>query len=149
MYENVFEKEEYHAPEPIKTLMKLLLKNEYDYITGALPSTGKSSIGNWHRDIYSLFDDEKIDISLPDFYFTLLIPLVEVNHENGATEFIKKSHKYVYDDIGDFEKFWPSAQPGDLVLFNGKVFHRGRENLSDSDRPVLYIVYKKKWFNDY
>lgn len=54
----------------------------------------KAEVGHWHRDIYSLFDDEQIDISLPDWYFTLLIPLVPVNAVNGATEFILKSHKY-------------------------------------------------------
>ena len=146
-----FVEEEFFAPQIVKELMEKYLVADYDHKVGALPSVGKSDAGPWHRDIYSLFDNEQIDVSLPDFYFTLLIPLVPVNQENGATEFILGSHKQAFSDVekNNLPHSQPDAQPGDLVLFNGKILHRGRENLSDAERPVLYIVYKKKWYNDY
>jgi hypothetical protein len=49
--------------------------------------------GTWHRDAYSLFDDETLDLKLPTFYLTVLIPLVDVLPGDSTTEFIVGSHK--------------------------------------------------------
>jgi hypothetical protein len=49
--------------------------------------------GTWHRDAYSLFDDESLDLKLPTFYLTVLIPLVDVLPGDSTTEFIVGSHK--------------------------------------------------------
>lgn len=44
----------------------------------------------------------------------------------------------------------PSAvEPGSLILFDGRVFHRGGTNETDDERSVLYMTLTKKWYDDY
>ena len=40
------------------------------------------------------------------------------------------------------------AEPGDVILFNGKILHRGRANVSDQGRGVLYVSHTKRWYDD-
>jgi ectoine hydroxylase-related dioxygenase (phytanoyl-CoA dioxygenase family) len=40
------------------------------------------------------------------------------------------------------------AKPGDVILFNGKILHRGRANVSDKSRGVLYVSHTKRWYDD-
>ena len=35
---------------------------------------------------------------------------------------------------------------GDAIIFDGRIFHRGRENISNSERPVLYNVIHRDWY---
>jgi ectoine hydroxylase-related dioxygenase (phytanoyl-CoA dioxygenase family) len=122
-----------------------LLKSDYISYAGSLPSIPNSKDGSWHRDVYSLFDDEELETTLPVFYITVLIPLVDIDASNGATEFIVGSHrggksgKRIVVQVGS----------GSAIVCNGMVYHRGRANKSDKERHMLYIVYCKKWYNDY
>ena len=52
---------------------------------GALTTTGRCADGGWHRDPGSLFDDEALDLAMPDFYVTMLVPLGPTGASNGAT----------------------------------------------------------------
>ena len=47
----------------------------------------------------TLFEDEKLDMALPDFYCTMLIPLDVTTAENGPTEFILGSHRMTVEDV--------------------------------------------------
>ena len=37
---------------------------------------------------------------------------------------------------------------GSALFFNGKTNHRGSANKSKEDRPVVYQVFHKMWYND-
>jgi len=37
---------------------------------------------------------------------------------------------------------------GSALLFNGKCNHRGKKNNSNRNRPCIYNVYHKTWYND-
>jgi ectoine hydroxylase-related dioxygenase (phytanoyl-CoA dioxygenase family) len=37
---------------------------------------------------------------------------------------------------------------GNALVFNGKINHRGTANGSNADRPVIYRVFHKQWYND-
>ena len=64
----------------VMSLAWRLLKCDWTHYCGALPSysahtSGGSEFGPWHRDTYSLFQNEEQDAALPPFYLTLIVPL--------------------------------------------------------------------------
>ena len=154
MDQDVFASEHFQNQEPVRTLMNRLLAPDFTHMSGALPSMSSSANGPWHRDTYPLFSNDDhgyVTTGLPEFYYTILIPLVKLTKENGTTEFIVGSHKKTYQQAvsENLPHFQADVEPGSVIVFNGKIYHRGRENKTDVDRPVLYQVYHKKWYNDY
>lgn len=159
----------------INYIMKKLLKNEYNSYLGGLPMLGDSKhhqnrTGKWHRDAYSLFDNETLDMTLPPFYYTILIPLFTMQVRHGRnTEFILGSHRVNLAEQNitnaDELSIWCSTQPtiklnckrGDVCIFHGYTIHRGIESNNEDmnlnkkynqDSGLLYAVYKKNWYND-
>ncbi|MBX9836841.1 MAG: phytanoyl-CoA dioxygenase family protein [Silvanigrellaceae bacterium] len=155
----IFSSNEFLNPDPIQTLMKLKLKSQYSQHAGAVPAVPNSDNGPWHRDIYPFFDngesingnyDDSIEVKImPPFYFTLLIPLEKMLPNNGSTEFILSSHKSSYEESINLPRFQTEVEAGSVILFDGRIFHRGRENQSLQPRMVLYQVFHKNWYNDY
>ena len=85
---------------------------------------------------------------------TVFIPLVDLTMEKGPTQFLPGSQygggvELCRGDtpVGEFGTS-PLLQRGDLVMFDYMVMHRGTSNVSDSNRPMMYIVYAKQGFND-
>jgi len=76
---------------------------------GALPTKNtQGAPGRWHRDQYSLFEDENLDLTLPCFYLTLIVPLVDLSDpvQGGGTEFVVGSHKmnFTADGVTNADK---------------------------------------------
>lgn len=146
----IFGDPNFHAPPAIAELARRLLRTDYAHYVGAVPSREKSDVGFWHRDTYSFFDDESIDMSVPPFYLTVLVPLNEITEELGPTQLRLGSHRCTLEEA---EKC-PLAvacpmQPGDALVFDGRCVHRGLANGSSELRRMLYVVWHKKWYNDY
>jgi len=145
----------------ILAIVESQLKQEYIHYLGGLPieSDGASvANGIWHRDSYSLFDDDIIDIALPPWYMTVLVALDDI--EDGGTEFILGSHKVsllaqgITDSTGLQQ--WATTQKtasiklkrGDVCIFNGLTIHRGQaQNLTE--RHLIYAVFNKNWYSEY
>jgi ectoine hydroxylase-related dioxygenase (phytanoyl-CoA dioxygenase family) len=119
------------------------------------------SYGKWHRDTPSLFschgknskekdlcDSDYKNICLPDYYFTVFIPLINVTIENGATEIIPGSHKLSVHDSRFIAKSYLTANRGDAVIMNGKLLHRSTPNLNHMNRDVIYMVYAPVWLDE-
>ena len=118
--------------------------------------------GYWHRDAYSLFNNEKVDLSLPPFYYTMLIPLDHVNAYSGGTEFILGSHKTNLSKMNiktnkqlcewinknNDIQYAPELNIGDICIFHGYTIHRGLFNHTNTNRNMIYCVFKKNWYND-
>jgi hypothetical protein len=141
----IFRSKRFLENTTIKHIVNNTIKTNYISYAGSLPSVPNSKDGSWHRDVYSLFEDEKLETSLPVFYLTVLIPLVDIDANNGATEFIVGSHKGGKSG----KRVIVEAKSGSAIICNGMVYHRGRANKSNTERHMLYIVYCKKWYNDY
>lgn len=136
----------FRYPHPVRELVERMLKTDYADMVGSLPSNAKSNTGRWHRDIGSLFEEEAIDASLPPIYLTMLIPLVDLTAENGATELKLGSHKLPFEE-GMKQPSWHAvSSPGSVVLFDARVVHRGGPNLTDDPRHVLYMTFIKRWW---
>lgn len=141
-------------PHPIlEELMTKLMGGEFTSYSGVIHSMIGSEDQYWHRDTNTL-DNVGSDgaqlVLLDDFYFTVLIPIkVPFTEANGTTEFVAGSHRLSAKESAACEKAQLEVPLGSALVFNGKIIHRGRANQSSEDRPVLYIVYHKKWYNDH
>ncbi len=115
--------------------------------TGTLPTFPGASGGPWHRDVNELFLNEALDLSLPDYYFNLLVPLNSISTDNG-TEFALGSHKALQVDVNALPRGVAAAEPGDIILFNGKTVHRGRPNTSPGAgmRSLVFSVFTARWY---
>jgi len=141
----------FRRPSLIKPFVDAVLQGNIRNHVGALTTTGQCADGGWHRDPGSLFGNEKLDLEIPDFYMTMLVPLDATGADNGATEFILGSHKMTVEECINAEELrfgMARAEPGSVVLFNGKTLHRGRANYTDNTRAVLYVSNYKTWYND-
>lgn len=157
----------------ISEIIKSHLKFAYSAYVGGLPVEKQDDInethnGKWHRDCYSLFNNEMLDLMLPPMYLTILIPLEDMDTTDDdniiRTEFIKGSHKMNLSELDIRNKetleTWiqsrnellvsPILKAGDVCIFNGFTIHRGagRNVNNDKDRCMLYVVCKKIWLND-
>lgn len=140
---------------PVIQLVKQLSPQiDFRYYWGAIPALGGSGPTPMHRDVYPVLNVtegnnlDKLDINLPPYYFTVLIPLVEITHENGPTQFIKGSHRKLIVDIDKEEIYAPLLKPGDLVIFDGRTMHRGSANHTNQERVVAYITFVANWYHD-
>jgi ectoine hydroxylase-related dioxygenase (phytanoyl-CoA dioxygenase family) len=87
---------------------------------------------------------------MPPFYYTVLIPLVDLNDENGSTVFIPGSHKLSHDEAKDLPRRQFDVAAGSVIIFDGRIFHYGPANKVESGetRVVLYQVYHSAWYYD-
>ena len=42
----------------------------------------------------------------------------------------------------------PLARMGDVYMMDYRLIHGGLPNESESERPILYLVYGRPWFHD-
>lgn len=127
---------------------------DFRHYWGAIPSLSGSGPTAIHRDVYPILNTsegnnlDSIDISLPPYYLTVFIPLVEITEENGPTEFVKGSHKKKIVDETQVEIYAPLLHPGDLVIFDGRTLHRGTPNKTQHEKLIAYITFVANWYHD-
>ncbi|KAJ8605172.1 hypothetical protein CTAYLR_000372 [Chrysophaeum taylorii] len=103
----------------------------------ALPDSAQQK---WHSDGDHLHDA----LHLPPHALNVFVPLVDVDANNGATEFAPGSHL----DWATDRKLVLDAKAGDAIIFDWRLKHRGLENRLTSPRPLLYLTYALPWFVD-
>lgn len=120
----------------------------------AIPSMAGSGPTNMHRDVYPILNTTQgvnlsgYDLDLPPYYFTVLIPLVEITPENGPTVFIKSSHLKPIVNEDQEEIYVPLLSPGDFLIFDGRTLHMGLANQTQQERLVAYITFVANWYHD-
>jgi ectoine hydroxylase-related dioxygenase (phytanoyl-CoA dioxygenase family) len=141
----------------IKNIIHHFFTKHYTSHMGILTSQSMSDTGIWHRDVVNIcgesdkngnYDDSKMVHDFEPFYFNVLLPLVPLNNENGSTEFILGSHKTTYNESIDKKRVQYNTDIGDVIIFDGRIFHRGRENKTNMPRTIIYNVYHRSWYND-
>ena len=129
-----------------KVLGEELILGSYGVVI-ALPGAEHQHV---HRDHPSLFDDETIDVRLPSFAVTAVIPLVDLTEETGSTRVWKGSHrrersqKEFKMNASDV----PYMSTGSCYLMDYQLVHGGTANISDVVRPILYLIYYRSWFRE-
>ena len=141
--------------EPIIEVIKKLSPDiDFHHYWGVIPTESGAGPTDLHRDVYPILNKMEgqnlsaPDVLLPPYYFTVLIPLVEITKENGPTEFVKGSHLEQAVDEHSAEIFSPLLQPGDVVIFDGRTLHRGTLNQSKQEKLIAYMTFIANWYHD-
>lgn len=80
----------------------------------------------WHRDTRYYNPKAKSEMLL------LVIPVTKLNKDNGATIYkVKKKKKYTNTQ--------PDLNPGDLLVADARILHKGGVNSSDKPRTIITI----------
>ena len=122
----------------------------------AFPGAGMQHI---HRDHPNLFEEASgLNSFLPPFALHVVIPLVDLTEETGTTALWEGSHRLrnkaaeieTSDEKMLTEKGvvlpWPKL--GDSYFMDFRLKHAGTANHSAIPRPILYLVYSRRWFQD-
>lgn len=145
------ERIQWDFPKRITEILNRVLKVDYKMGSkGVLTLDANTNhTGKWHRDVVPLFKigsakaNDDFTILMPDFYFTVFIPLTKCTKENGATEMLLGSH------VGDSGKVAVAeCEPGDVIIMNGKLIHRGMPNTTNENRDVAYVICCAKWYDE-
>jgi len=107
--------------------------------------------------------DSVPDSILPAHCLNIFIPLVDVESNNGGTEFCLGSHfhtKFFNDSIVWQDSTWKDrigfkgdvlaikVNAGEVLAFDYRVLHRALEHGGKEVRPLLYYTFTKRWFSD-
>lgn len=145
----------YEVAKPISEVIRRISPDiDFNYYWGAIPSLGGSGPTDMHRDVYPILNKTEgvnlsgLDLLLPPYYFTVLIPLVKITRENGPTEFIKRSHHHQVVDESIAQIYSPLLLPGDFIIFDGRTLHRGAPNNTTHQKLIAYITFIAKWYHD-
>jgi ectoine hydroxylase-related dioxygenase (phytanoyl-CoA dioxygenase family) len=121
---------------------------------GAIPTLGGSGPTPMHRDVYPILNSTQgvnlnsLDLNLPPYYFTVLIPLVEITPLNGPTQFVKGSKFVPVVDETQAEIYAPLLNAGDFVVFDGRTLHKGSANQTKDERLIAYVTFIANWYHD-
>lgn len=120
----------------------------------AFPGAAAQSV---HFDFPPLYQDEAVCAALPPHAITLVIPLVDITSDTGSTAVWPGSHNRT-GSRDELERLvesgamdgsvCPTPKMGDAFLMDFRLIHAGTPNVSDSPRPILYIVYSRPWFRE-
>ncbi len=102
-----------------------------------------------HRDIEHLFNG--VFTELPAYSVAMHIPVTSFNATTGATRILPGSHRMgspvfsksriIFDKLAETVV----AEPGDIILFDNRVWHASGTNLSDAPRVMLSVLYMAQW----
>lgn len=139
-------------PTPLLRILTNTLGPDSEWLSypGGLPAEGACGAGRWHRDIFSLWEDEGTrDADLSPWYFTMIAPMTTVTQADGPTQFRLGSHRMAADKVGSAPFCSPNVEVGDALVFDGRVVHRGGPRAKQVDaRHALYCVHHKWWYQD-
>jgi hypothetical protein len=102
-----------------------------------------------HRDHDHLFPQPGVAAGLPLYAVNVAVPLIDVDLETGPTGVWLGSHRsgQVVAVTGRDMKASP-LQRGDCMLLDYRTLHAGLPNRSVQARPIVYMVYGRRWFFD-
>ena len=104
-----------------------------------------SSDAGFHKDGW------RTQLSKP-YAICLFIPLIDLNHEVGFTQFWPGSHRnrglIGFGSVAELtHSTWDGiCKAGGAVCYDYRLIHRGMPNNSKVVRPVVQLIFKKKWY---
>jgi hypothetical protein len=102
-----------------------------------------------HRDNDHLFSEPGVGPSLPVYAVNVSVPLIDVNLETGPTGIWLGSHRW--GPTVAVQRSAMTVSPwrrGDCILMDYRTLHAGLANRSAQARPIVYLVYGRRWFAD-
>lgn len=149
-----FVKENLLTNSNVQSLLKGALgtPEEIDFDISVVYSRPGAINQRWHADgnHQNVADDK--DPSIDPYALCLFIPLIDLDHDTGFTQFWPGTHLY-----RDLVGFGPIAElanatfdgmfrAGSAVWYDYRLLHRGIYNVSNVLRPVVQVIFKQKWY---
>ena len=100
-----------------------------------------------HSDHPHLFSEPGICPILPVYAVNVAVPLVDVDIEMGPTGVWLGSHRSEPEVL--HAPTACSLRRGDCMLLDYRTLHAGLPNRSERTRPIVYMVYARRWFFDH
>ncbi len=102
-----------------------------------------------HRDHDHLFPQPGVATNLPVYAVNAVVPLIDVDLETGPTGVWLGSHRSGRTvAVQDSTITVAPLQRGDCMLLDYRTLHAGLPNRSGKARPIVYMVYGRRWFFD-
>jgi hypothetical protein len=102
-----------------------------------------------HRDNDHLYSEPGVSPSLPVYAINVAVPLIDVDLETGPTGVWLGSHRLAQNISVQNKSMTVSAlQRGDCMLLDYRTLHAGLPNQGGRARPIVYLVYSRRWFFD-
>jgi ectoine hydroxylase-related dioxygenase (phytanoyl-CoA dioxygenase family) len=128
----------------VRVLKRLLGAKVRVETAGSVLAEPGAAVQRWHQDVPHLFATGP---HLPTHFVAVFVPLCNITDANGPTEFRAGSH--IKANIVERPRELALACPlGSLIIFDGRVFHRGGANGSSEPREVLFLNVCRHWFRD-
>lgn len=118
---------------------------------GSVTSYPEAPRGMVHTDGPRLFpENESISNMTPTYAVTATIPLVQLTKRVGGTTVYTGTHAVSGSSDETLTKYQINEYPmlGGCLIWDFRTFHGGDANLSRITRPLLYLVYCRKWYRD-
>jgi len=149
----------YASPEVLPIVKDLLGDDCIIQSFGVVCAYPGAQLQHIHRDHPPLFAEAGgLNAFFPPFALHVVIPLIDLDEATGTTALWEGSHRI---KSAREEQQWskeqlerlegavlPMAQVGDCYLMDYRLRHTGTPNTSNLPRPILYIVYSRRWFLD-
>jgi len=148
------------SQDRIASLLSSILGNDFDFDVSVVYSRPGASHQGWHAD--GDFPPGTVDAGwkadgwkfmAEPYAVCLFVPLIDLTLETGFTQFWPGSHRN--RDLVGFGKVAELTQSvhdgignaGDGIWYDYRLLHRGMpNNTSNVMRPVLQVIFKKKWY---
>ena len=98
-----------------------------------------------HPRIFSRRDEEPV---LPPVGVSVMIPLIDIDWRVGTTRVQKGSHRVSLDASRRMPSLSPYVRRGSCFLMDHRLSHLGEPNRSERVRPILNMLYHRRWFRD-
>lgn len=150
-FEPPFDHEALIAPKLVYPLLAKLLGDDFMlHSLSAVTSFPGAEHQHVHLDHELLFpEDEAASFALPPYAVTAVIPLADLTEQTGGTSVWPGTHRVAPGFFERMKKPLPlRPQLGSVYLMDYRLLHGGEPNLAQVPRPVLYLVYTRRWFRD-
>lgn len=139
-------------------VVDILGTDQFDFDASVVYSRPGASHQGWHADgdhqaKDAGWNDDGWRSSLAEAYaICLFLPLIDLNGATGFTQFWPGSHRN--RDLLGFSQVAQLTQAvfdgkltaGNGIFYDYRLFHRGMPNRSQVLRPVLQVIFKRKWY---
>ncbi len=149
----------YAAPAVIPIVQSLLGTDCILQSVGVVCAYPGAPAQHVHRDHEPLFAEAGgLNAFFPPFALHVVVPLVDLDEQTGTTALWKGSHRiksaseesrFSEDQLRALEgATLPQSKVGDCYFMDYRLRHVGTANQSDRPRPILYLIYSRRWFLD-
>lgn len=149
----------YACPNVLPIVRELLGQDCILQSVGVVCAYPGAPIQPVHRDYPPLFAEAGgLNAFFPPFALHVVVPLVDLDGKTGTTALWEGSHRIkTSKDEGSWSQagpdqlegaILPTPKIGDCYFMDYRLRHTGTPNNSNSPRPILYLIYSRRWFMD-